>query len=72
MSDHSVAGGTRLSPKVIALGWVSLLTAVSSAMIHSLLPLYLVRVLGASMATLGLIEGAAEAASAFLKKSILS
>ena len=65
MPDYSVA--RRLSPNAVALGCVSLLTAVSSAMIHSLLPIYLVRVLGASITTLGLIEGAAEAASALLK-----
>ena len=65
MPDYSVA--RRLSPNVVALGCVSLLTAVSSAMIHSLLPIYLVRILGVSITTLGLIEGAAEAASALLK-----
>jgi MFS family permease len=56
-----------LSPNVTALGWVSLLTAMSSAMIYGLLPVFLVKVLGASMAAVGLIEGMAEAANSFIK-----
>jgi len=46
---------------VWALGFVSLLMDVSSEMIHALLPVYLVSVLGTSMATVGVIEGVAEA-----------
>src|SRR6266550_1388306 len=46
---------------VWALGFVSMLMDISSEMIHALLPLYLVTVLGASMLTVGLIEGVAEA-----------
>jgi MFS family permease len=56
-----------LSPNVVALGWVSMLTAMSSAMIYGLLPVFLVRVLGVSMASVGLIEGMAEAANSFIK-----
>jgi len=52
---------------VWALGLVSLAMDVSSEMIHALLPLYLVSVLGASMLTVGLIEGIAEAAAAITK-----
>jgi MFS family permease len=44
-----------------------MLTAMSSAMIYGLLPVFLVRVLGASMASVGLIEGMAEAANSFVK-----
>jgi MFS family permease len=44
-----------------------MLTAMSSAMIQGLLPVFLVRVLGASMASVGLIEGLAEAANSFIK-----
>ncbi len=43
------------------LGFVSLLMDVSSEMIHSLLPLFLVGTLGVSVLAVGLIEGAAEA-----------
>lgn len=40
---------------------------VSSEMIHSLLPIFMITTLGASMATVGIIEGIAEATAAFLK-----
>ena len=46
---------------VWALGLVSLFMDISSEMIHALLPIYFVTVLGASMLTVGLIEGVAEA-----------
>ncbi|SJZ37582.1 Predicted arabinose efflux permease, MFS family [Enhydrobacter aerosaccus] len=52
---------------VWALGFVSLLMDVSSEMIHALLPVYLVTMLGASMATVGLIEGLAEATASITK-----
>ena len=57
----------RLSPNVIRLGLVSLLTAMSSAMVYGLLPVFLVMVLEASTASLGLIEGIAEATTSFIK-----
>lgn len=56
-----------LSPNVAVLGCVSMLTAMSSAMIYGLLPVFLVRVLGVSMASVGFIEGAAEAANSLVK-----
>ena len=40
---------------------------ISSEMIHALLPIYLVTVLGASMVTVGFIEGIAEAAAMIVK-----
>jgi MFS family permease len=49
------------------LGFVSLLMDVSSELIHSLLPVFMVTVLGASMLTVGLIEGAAEATALVVK-----
>ena len=61
---------TRLSDipgGIWALGFVSLLMDVSSEMIHALLPVYLVSVFGVSMATVGLIEGAAEATASIVK-----
>jgi MFS family permease len=45
---------------VTVLGVISFLTAMSSAMVYGLLPLFLVRVLGATTASVGLIEGAAD------------
>lgn len=49
------------------LGFVSLLMDVSSEMIHSLLPLFMVTTLGASALTIGMIEGAAEATALIVK-----
>lgn len=59
--------GARLSPNVAALGVVSLCMGMSSAMIHALLPVFLVNVLGASPLFIGLIEGVAESTSSFMK-----
>lgn len=50
-----------------ALGVVSLLMDFSSELVHSLLPIFMTGVLGASMLTVGLIEGVAEASAAILK-----
>lgn len=58
---------TALPRTVIMLGLVSLLTDFSSEMIYPLLPLYLATVLGASAASLGLIEGVAESTASFVK-----
>lgn len=52
---------------VWALGAVSLLMDLSSEMIHALLPLYLAVGLGASMLTVGIIEGVAEATALIVK-----
>ncbi|MCP8938475.1 MFS transporter [Alsobacter sp. SYSU M60028] len=57
----------RIPSGVWALGFVSLLMDVSSEMIHALLPIYLVAGLGASAATVGVIEGVAEATAAITK-----
>ena len=55
-------------PKAIwALGFVSLLMDVSSELIHSLLPVFMVASLGASAFAVGLIEGAAEATALIVK-----
>jgi len=61
MARSNLPGG------VIALGLVSLCMDLSSEMIHSLLPLFLVTVLGASALSVGLIEGVAEATAAIAK-----
>lgn len=49
------------------LGFVSMLMDISSELIHSLLPIYLVTVLGTSALTVGVIEGIAEAAASITK-----
>ena len=56
-----------LPRNVVALGVVSLLTDVSSEMIVPVLPLFVVGVLGASAAGLGLIEGVAESTAALMR-----
>ena len=48
---------------VIALGFVSFFTDISSEMCFSVLPAFILRLPGASMSVLGLIEGVAEAIS---------
>jgi MFS family permease len=58
---------SRLPANVAALGIVSLLMAASSQMTDSLLPIFLVTVMGASTATVGLIEGLAEATNSFIR-----
>ncbi len=49
------------------LGFVSLLMDISSEMIHSLLPLFMVGTLGASALTVGLLEGLAESTALVVK-----
>ena len=57
----------RIPAAVWTLGFVSLLMDISSEMIHSLLPVFLVTTLGASALVVGLIEGAAEATALIAK-----
>ncbi|WP_025804022.1 MFS transporter [Pseudomonas chlororaphis] len=52
---------------VWALGFVSLFMDVSSELVHSLLPLYMVGTLGISMLVVGIIEGVAEATALMVK-----
>lgn len=49
------------------LGLVSMFMDISSELIHSLLPVFMATVLGASMTTIGLLEGVAEATAAITK-----
>src|SRR6185369_8866087 len=57
----------RLPAAIWVLGIGSLLMDASSELVHSLLPVFMATVLGASMATIGLIEGVAEATAAITK-----
>jgi MFS family permease len=57
----------KIHRNVWVLGFVSLLTDVSTEMIHSVLPLFLVSALGANVFTVGLIEGIAESTASLLK-----
>lgn len=58
---------TRLPPAIWALGFVSLLMDVSSEMVHSLLPVFLVTAVGTSALVVGVIEGLAEALALIVK-----
>ena len=57
----------RIPSAIWALGFVSLLMDISSELIHSLLPVFMVTSLGASMFAVGLIEGVAEATALIVK-----
>lgn len=49
------------------LGFGSMFMDMSSELVHSLLPVFMATVLGASMVTIGVVEGIAEAAAAITK-----
>src|SRR5262249_46554550 len=50
-----------------ALGFVSMLMDTSSELVHSLLPTFMAVTLGAGIATIGVVEGVAEATAAITK-----
>ncbi|MBM3890397.1 MAG: MFS transporter [Verrucomicrobia bacterium] len=52
---------------VWALGWTSFFTDISSEIIYPLLPVFLTKTLGASMAFVGVVEGIAESTASLLK-----
>ena len=66
-SDGRPAWRRALTPNVLRLGVVSFFADVSSEMLYPLMPLFLTVVLGAPVAVVGLIEGAAEATASLLK-----
>ena len=57
----------RMPRGIWMLGFVSMLMDISSEMIHSLLPLFMVTVLGASAPSVGVVEGLAEATALIVK-----
>ena len=67
LKDGTKHGIARLPGSLWALGFTSLLMDTSSELVHSLLPVFLATVLGASMTTIGVLEGAAEATAAITK-----
>jgi MFS family permease len=67
LKDGMKSDLSRLPGGVWALGFTSLLMDTSSELVHSLLPVFLTTVLGASMTTIGVFEGAAEATAAITK-----
>ena len=57
----------KIPPGIWVLGFVSMLMDVSSEMIHSLLPMFLVGTLGISVFTVGIIEGMAQSTALIVK-----
>lgn len=66
-SDSSPRQTAKIPGSIWVLGFVSMLMDISSEMIHSLLPMFLVGVLGASAFTVGIIEGLAESTALIVK-----
>lgn len=58
-----------LNPTVVKLGLVSLFADISSEMLYPITPIFLTTVLGASVSSLGIVEGVAEATASLLKTS---
>lgn len=58
---------SKIPSGIWVLGFVSMLMDISSEMIHSLLPLFMVGTLGASAFAVGLIEGLAESTALIVK-----
>ena len=67
MAKRTAVFPTALPRGVWVLGFVSMLMDISSEMIHSLLPLFLVTVLGSSVFAVGLLEGLAESTALIVK-----
>lgn len=57
----------KLPRGIWVLGFVSLFMDISSELVHSLLPIFMTTVLGASIVTVGIIEGVAEGIAAATK-----
>ncbi|WP_020677580.1 MFS transporter [Geopsychrobacter electrodiphilus] len=66
-SETPLPARRALPTTVWALGLVSMFMDVSSEIVHSLLPVFLVSILGASVQTVGLIEGVAEGTALIVK-----
>ncbi|HJV54129.1 MAG TPA: MFS transporter [Noviherbaspirillum sp.] len=67
MPEINNAKSAGIPRTVWVLGFVSMLMDVSSEAIHSLLPVFMTVVLGASATTVGIIEGIAEATALIVK-----
>jgi MFS family permease len=57
----------RLPKAIWVLGFVSMFMDISSELVHSLLPVFMTTALGASLVTIGVIEGIAEGTAAITK-----
>ncbi|MCI0995537.1 MFS transporter [Pseudomonas corrugata] len=66
-SPHINVERLRIPRTIWALGFVSLFMDLSSELVHSLVPVFLVTTLGASALTVGIIEGIAESTAMLVK-----
>lgn len=66
-TDQESAPARRIPRGIWILGFVSMFMDISSEMIHSLLPVFIVSVLGGSAFAVGLIEGVGEATAMIVK-----
>lgn len=66
-ADPTAIRRKALPASIWALGFVSFFMDASSELVHALLPVFLVTTLGASMLTVGIIEGVAEATASISK-----
>ena len=64
---HSTGKFRSLPAGIWVLGLVSMFMDISSELVHSLLPIFMTTVLGVSVASIGVIEGVAEATAAMTK-----
>ena len=67
MKPEETENNSALNPTVIKLGLVSFFADISSEMLYPITPIFLTTVLGASMTSVGLIEGLAEGIASLLK-----
>ena len=66
-ADKTPSTLSQIPASIWVLGFVSMLMDISSEMIHSLLPLFMVTTLGASAFTVGVVEGLAESTALIVK-----
>ena len=67
MKPQSPTSPAKIPKGIWILGFVSMFMDISSEIIHSLLPIFMVSTLGASMFVVGAIEGIAEATALIVK-----
>jgi MFS family permease len=67
LETERVSRFSKIPRSIWALGFVSLFMDTSSELIHSLLPIFMVTTLGASITSVGVVEGIAEATALIVK-----
>lgn len=63
----TIQAGLKIPGTIWVLGMVSMLMDISSELVHSLLPLFMIQVLSSSIVSIGFIEGIAEASALIIK-----